>query len=257
MIRPIVISAPFGNYLRFSGASPTLGTYTLNYRGGPVKRLWRCLLTLRYLPRAGWVNRLGLPNPGIDNAPASVPQPDVTLLSVRGFTPGQWDVLAQRAVSLGYRQVELNLSCPNVSHRPDPAEVRAAVRFLLHSKATVVAKLPPVRWADWAVPLWDMGVTYFHCFNTLPVPGGGLSGRVLTPFVLEALDSMKSRWGDGVTVIAGGGVSCLDDVRAYVKAGADHAAIGSAFLNPLNWPRLRRLCRARIDPTKREVYFDD
>lgn len=258
MIRPIIISAPFGNYLRFPGASPTLGTYTLHYRGGPVKRLWRCLLTLRYLPRTGgWVNRLGLPNPGVDNVPSSIRLPDDSILSIRGFDYLEWEKLAQRALTYGYRQIEFNLSCPNVTHRPNPREVEMAVALLRERGATVIAKLPPVRWMEWARPLRAMGVKHFHCCNTIPVPGGGLSGKALIPYVLWALDDIKQEWGDEVSVIAGGGVTCLDDIKRYVKAGADHVAVGSAFLNPLRWQRLRRLCQAQFDLTKREVYFAD
>ena len=57
------ISAPFGNYIKPKGTIPVAGTFTLNPRGN---RFWAVLKTLRYnTAQQGWVNRLGLPNPGI------------------------------------------------------------------------------------------------------------------------------------------------------------------------------------------------
>ena len=64
----LVISAPFGNYLEGAMCSiRTLGTFTFNRRGGWLWRIFRVLWTVRYYHRLGaWVNRLGLPNPGIE-----------------------------------------------------------------------------------------------------------------------------------------------------------------------------------------------
>ena len=77
-LQPIIIGAPFGNHLRFAGATPTLGTFTVANRGGLLWRLWRCLLTLRYRPEmGGWVNRLGLPK-----APAAADRLVVLLVGV-------------------------------------------------------------------------------------------------------------------------------------------------------------------------------
>jgi dihydroorotate dehydrogenase len=50
-IRPLVVSAPFGNYVQPRGTTPTLGTFTLLRRGGVASRIWRVFLTVRYYPR--------------------------------------------------------------------------------------------------------------------------------------------------------------------------------------------------------------
>ena len=56
------ISAPFGNYVKPIDCIPVTGTYTLHARGN---RLWRVIKTLRYsFKMNGWMNALGLPNPG-------------------------------------------------------------------------------------------------------------------------------------------------------------------------------------------------
>ena len=55
------IAAPFGNWIHHKNAVSVKGTFTLNPQGN---RLWSILKTLRHT-KDGWVNRLGLPNPGI------------------------------------------------------------------------------------------------------------------------------------------------------------------------------------------------
>ena len=57
------ISAPFGNYVKPKGCISVTGTFTRNPQGN---RLWSVLKTLRYNRKlGGWVNKLGLPNPGL------------------------------------------------------------------------------------------------------------------------------------------------------------------------------------------------
>ena len=63
------IAAPFGNYLKYKSypnVVPVTGTWTMESRGGLLKRLWKIGATLRYNSTyQGWTNKLGLPNPGI------------------------------------------------------------------------------------------------------------------------------------------------------------------------------------------------
>lgn len=257
MLTPIIISAPFGNWCNYPGATSTLGTFTLKYRGGIAKRLWRCALTLRPYPRAGaWINRLGLPNPGIDSLGHG--NYSDKIISIHGFDADEWRLLAYGTTGTGRNagMVELNLSCPNVGHTHYVTDVRGAVRWLQEHTVGIIAKLPPVRWMNYVDPLYDMGVRHFHCFNTIPTPGGGISGKPLRHYVLWATEEITHKYSDAV-VIAGGGVTCLQDVKDYITAGADHVAIGSALLNPFRWKTIRRLTRCKFDLEKRNVYFDE
>lgn len=254
-LNPMIVSAPFGNYFSYPypGATSTLGTFTWHYRGGPIKRLWRCLLTLRYVRKAGgWVNRLGLPNPGIDALRGHrIDQ----IISIHGFTSDEWESLAVRAAK-GHSAmaVEFNLSCPNVGATHVAANVKTAIERIGPHRC--IAKLPPVRWMALAEPLYDMGVRHFHCCNTIPTPHGGLSGKTLKQYSLWATEEISQKWYDAV-VIGGGGVTCLQDVNDYLAAGAKHVAIGSMLLNPLNWKKARRLASCQFDFVKRRAYFDE
>jgi dihydroorotate dehydrogenase len=71
--------------------------------------------------------------------------------------------------------------------------------------------------------------------------GGGLSGKLLLPFVIEWLKEIRSI-GFTKPINAGGGILSLGDARDVLDAGADSIFLGSiAFLRP--W-RVRKIGRA-------------
>ena len=59
------ISPPFGTYIDLPKSISIKGSFTLNERKGKWSQI---LKTLRYIPGLGWVNKIGLRNPGIDYA---------------------------------------------------------------------------------------------------------------------------------------------------------------------------------------------
>ncbi|MEM6394349.1 MAG: hypothetical protein AAF797_16405, partial [Planctomycetota bacterium] len=160
-LKPLVVSAPFGNYLHPAGATATMGTFTVMRRGGIPARVWRVVKTVRYYGKLGaWVNRIGLRNPGIGWVEQKVKagRLDVSdkLISVHGFDGGQWREVVERAVALGPLGVELNMSCPNVGEVGGwEGGFEGAVEASQNPSASagfgdggvgVVVKLPPVRY---------------------------------------------------------------------------------------------------------------
>ena len=232
---PVIISAPFGNYVGFDGATSTLGTFTVQKRAG---RLWRILKTVRYYKRLGaWVNRIGLRNPGIEWLEKRVRSGKAdlssSLVSVHGFSDEQWWALLQRADRLGARGLELNMSCPNVGevNWPERLFERAAM-----IQTPVVVKLPPVRFERLADEVIASGIRAVHCSNTLPVRGGGMSGKPLLPVSLACVDEVRARAERaGVSdfvIVGGGGITTPEDVDAYANAGANRFALGSVLMHP-------------------------
>ena len=62
----LFISPPFGNYLSLPHTISIRGSFTLNERPGKWSQIVK---TLRYKSTfGGWVNKIGLRNPGIDYA---------------------------------------------------------------------------------------------------------------------------------------------------------------------------------------------
>lgn len=233
----LIISAPFGNYVRPRGATPTLGTFTAEARPG---RVWRVVRTVRRSRRLGaWVNNIGLRNPGIEWLVRRVARgrEDLSdkIVSVHGFDDGQWGSLVGRAHELGAMAVELNMSCPNVGEVGWDSGVFERAVGVWGDGSRVIVKLPPVRYAEMARAALAAGVRAFHCCNTLPVPGGGMSGKPLMPLSLRCIEDvlgLAESERDGLVTIGGGGITGEEDIDAYARAGATHVAIGTRVMHP-------------------------
>ncbi len=230
-MRPLIISAPFGNYLQPPGATATLGAFTALPRPG---RWWRTLRTLRPYPRLGaWVNRIGLRNPGIDWLAARAHSGKVALsdklINIHGFSDSDWSTLLHHIAELKPLALELNLSCPNVGPLDFPSWLFD--RALAASSATIV-KLPPINYHNIVHHALAAGVRAFHCCNTLPVPAGGMSGKPLMPLSLRCISDLRSLSHHPLSIIGGGGITTPDDITAYADAGATHFALGTMLIHP-------------------------
>jgi dihydroorotate dehydrogenase len=236
--RALVISAPFGNYIRPAGATPTLGTFTLHRRRG---RWHRVLRTVRYMPRLGaWVNRIGLRNPGVGWLESRVASGreklSEAIVSVHGFDDAEWRELIARVAALHPGAIELNVSCPNVGELSWPEWLFGEAEAALPGR--VIVKVPPVRYEAMVRDALGAGVRMLHCCNTLPVPGGGMSGKPLMPLALVVIGRVRAmayEMGlnpDDLTIIGGGGITGPADVDAYADAGADRVAIGTKVFHP-------------------------
>jgi dihydroorotate dehydrogenase len=234
MLNRIVISAPFGNYLNFDGATKTVGTFTWDARGGKLWRLWKVLSTVRYYWRLkSWVNRLGLPNPGIKTYSVKGDE----IVSIQGFNENEWrNLVSSMSTEVA---IEFNLSCPNVQNLNALQDALPWVKYALGRGNIVIAKLPPIGWFDMLVELGRCGVRHFHCCNTIPTSGGGMSGKILKPFSLEAVRGVREMY-ENAYIIGGGGVTCWEDCEDYFYAGADSVSVASMLFFPWNWKKVRQ-----------------
>lgn len=230
-LAPLIISAPFGNYIQPGGATPTLGTFTAEERPG---RWMQVLRTVRWYPRIGaWVNKIGLRNPGIDwlvkQVAAGGIDPADKILSIHGFADDDWWKLLDAAASIRPLAVELNMSCPNIGHInwPDQLFSRA-----MRCGTPVIIKLPPVNYREMARAALDAGLRAFHCCNTIPIPAGGLSGKPLKPLSIQCIGEITAMTNEPLTIIGGGGITTPQDVDDYFDAGATCVAVGTKVMNP-------------------------
>ena len=239
------ISAPFGNYIRSKSTISVHGTFTRNPRGN---RLWSVLSTLRYSQKhKGWVNRLGLPNPGLQKGLASVSDdPQNKVMSIAETERGDFQRM-NHIIPLD-QSLEINLSCPNIERLSNingtPTLPMDDARLFTKAKSRkwCIAKLSPLSSPEEIeFVIEGLGFTQLHFSNTLPVNGGGLSGSTLKPFTVKLIDIVRERWGDRVEIIAGGGVSDFGGVSDYLSAGANHVSLGSVCFNPF---KLRKLIKS-------------
>ena len=227
------ISAPFGNYIKPKGTIPVTGTFTLNPQGN---RFWAVLKTLRYnSTQQGWVNRLGLPNPGIRAGLERISRNEI--LSIAEMNKGDFQKL--NVLIPENQSIELNLSCPNLKKK---LSWESAKYFNVEKREWCIAKLSPLTTPEeLEFVVKFLGFTQLHFSNTLPTVRGGLSGPILRGYTTELIDLARSKYGNSVEIIAGGGVSDFGSVTNYLSNGADHVSIGSVCFNPF---KLRKLLRS-------------
>lgn len=215
-----LISPPVGNRFGAEDADRILGSYTLNRRPG---RLIGILKTVRSVPR-GWINNIGLRNPGIRNIKIN----NKYIYSLAGIELGDWYELARHLDSSFKLRIELNLSCPNV-HKYSIS--RREIEFFTQSTAIsiVIAKLPPT-FDAWMLAdrCLEAGVEYLHFSNTFPFKRGGISGDFLRHTNLSIVE-LAAKIYPQASIIAGGGIKSEQHVAQYENAGAKHFSICTGY----------------------------
>lgn len=202
----------------------------------------------------GMLNSVGLANPGVEHVLTSE-LPRVAshagslpiIVNVVGFVSSEYAEVIRRLedspVPCAY---ELNLSCPNtnaggVEFGADPAllfEVVSSCRLV--TRRPLFAKLSPALAgvAAMARVARDAGADGVTLVNTMPGTMlrdgvgqgyGGVSGPALRPAGLLAVQRTAAAL-PGFPIIGVGGVSAVDHVHDYLRAGASLVAIGTAAL---------------------------
>jgi dihydroorotate dehydrogenase len=218
------ISAPFGNYIKTSNAISVTGTWTLKPRPGLLKQIAK---TLRYT-KTGWRNKIGLRNAGIHAGMMRTNYNQV--LSIAALEPMDWEKI--RLAISPQRNVELNVSCPNLDSHEDTTTFDGFDKFPNYIKSKwCIVKIPPTSDEKLVDKLVELGYNIIHASNTLQSDKGGLSGKVLVPYTMKLITYIKQTHPH-VQIIAGGGVTCKQDAQDYINAGADHVSLGSVNFTP-------------------------
>lgn len=222
------ISAPFGNYLKFKDTTRVTGTWTIKPRPGLFKQI---IKTLRYVKTDQgrvWRNQLGLRNPGLKHGMFKTSYDDV--LSIAAIDKQDWNI-ALRMISPD-RNIELNISCPNLGSHEDTTAFEGFDLFPNHMRGKwCIVKVPPTSSNKLLDKIVERGYNHIHASNTLYTPQGGLSGQVLVEHTLRIIDYCKKEHPH-VEIIAGGGVRNKQDVTRYKNAGADHISLGTVCFTP-------------------------
>ncbi len=251
--RSYFIGPPFGHYWRHTDAYSVDGSYTRfprdYWRTQGSGRLRQTLRTVRPLGRdmqgnpKGWLNQIGLRNPGIKSVAQPIWEPhQICSIAIIDGDADEWDWLAEFLTfgpGIYLRNIEINVSCPNTGH-PTPMlpdndmTIRAIQKAMLPNN--IIWKLPPVPTiTNTAMRLADQGAKYLHLSNTYPTPAGGISGPLLREINLPLVERTAAALSAGnyeTEIIGGGGIYYISNVTQYRSAGAVKFAISSAFFKP-------------------------
>jgi dihydroorotate dehydrogenase (NAD+) catalytic subunit len=245
----------FMDLARLGGIVPK--TITPLPRKGNVP--WRTVETA-----SGLLNSIGLDNDGVEaflekQLPFLAGCGAPVIVSIAGANAAEFVALARRLEGVaGIAALELNVSCPNVSHGvdlgSDPATCRDVVAGVRAATSLpVIAKLTPnvSDIAAVARGAAEGGADAVTLINTLqgmavdwrrrkPLLGnvvGGLSGPAIKPVALRCVHQVHR--AVGIPIIGVGGIMTIDDCMEFFVAGAAAVQIGTAsFAEPVVSARL-------------------
>ena len=245
----------FIDLARLGGVVPK--TITSLPRQGNVP--WRTVETA-----AGLLNSIGLDNDGVDSfldrqLPFLVRCGAPVIVSIAGGSQADFVALASRLDGVpGIAALELNISCPNVSHGidmgTDPVACRGVVEGVRAVTALpVLAKLTPnvTSIVEIARAARDGGADAVTLINTCqgmavdwrrrrPLLGnviGGLSGPAIKPIALRCVHQVRQ--AVDIAIVGVGGIMTIDDCMEFLVAGASAVQIGTAnFAEPIVSARL-------------------
>ena len=198
----------------------------------------------------GWINAVGLSNPGAPNFAKMIESnKDVPIIvSLVGSIPEDFEFMVNEFTNCNVAGYELNLSCPHVAKvglevGDDPELVKKIVSTVKKSTdVPVIAKvgLGTTNYLDTVGIAIDSGIDAITAINTVramavdvdtqkPILSnkfGGLSGTPIKPIALRCVYEISSKYN--IPIIGCGGISTWEDAVEFFLAGASAIQIGSA-----------------------------
>jgi dihydroorotate dehydrogenase (NAD+) catalytic subunit len=201
----------------------------------------------------GWINAVGLSNPGAPNFAKMIePNQEVPIVvSLVGSIPEDFEMMIQQFENCKVIAYELNLSCPHVAKvglevGDDPELVRKIVTIAKNTTdIPIIAKvgLGTTHYLNTVNTAIDSGIDAITAINTVramaidvetqrPILSnkfGGLSGTPIKPIALRCVYEISSK--HDIPIIGCGGVSTWEDAVEFFLAGASAIQLGSAVGN--------------------------
>ena len=203
----------------------------------------------------GWINAVGLSNPGAPNFAKMIePNQNVPIIvSLVGSIPEDFEMMIKQFENCKVLAYELNLSCPHVAKvglevGDDPELVKKIVTAVKNTTAVpVIAKvgLGTSNYLNTVSTAIDSGIDAITAINTVRATAidvetqrpilsnkfGGLSGTPIKPIALRCVYEISSKYN--VPIIGCGGISTWEDAIEFFLAGASAIQLGSAIGD--NW----------------------
>ena len=211
--------------------------------------------TIFGLKNGGWINAVGLSNPGAPYFAKMIePNNEIPIIvSLVGSIPEDFEFMIKQFENCKVTAYELNLSCPHVAKvglevGDDPELVKKIVTVVKNTtKIPIIAKvgLGTTHYLDTVGTAIECGIDAITALNTIramainvdtkrPILSnkyGGLSGPPIKPIALRCVYEISSKYD--VPIIGCGGISTWEDAVEFFLAGASAVQIGSAIGD--NW----------------------
>lgn len=200
----------------------------------------------------GFINAMGLPNPGADKfidelkiaKKGGVP----VIVSVFGSTSREYAEVAYKMEEAGADAIELNLSCPHagglIQFSQDPKKtfevvecVKSTVKIPVFAKLTAeviniveIGKAAEKAGADGITAINTLRAMTIDIEVARPILSnkfGGLSGRAIKPVAIRCVYELYRELN--IPIIGVGGILDYKDVIEFMMAGASAVQIGSAI----------------------------
>jgi len=235
-------------YASGAGAVVTKSLSTAPWEGYPNP-------TIFSVKGGGWINAVGLSNPGASNFAKMIePNQDVPIIvSLVGSVPEDFEMMIKEFKNCKVKAYELNLSCPHVAKvglevGDDPGLVKEIVSTVKKvANVPVIAKvgLGTSNYLNTVGTAIDSGIDGITAINTVramaidvetkrPILSnkyGGLSGTPIKPIALRCVYEISSKYD--IPIIGCGGISTWEDAVEFFLAGASGVQLGSAIGD--NW----------------------
>ena len=199
----------------------------------------------------GWLNAVGLSNPGAPNFAKIISENKNVpiIVSLVGSIEEDFEFMIKQFQGIKISAFELNLSCPHVAKvglevGDDPELVKKIVTAVKSSaNVPVIAKvgLGTTNYLETVDAACKAGIDAITAINTLramaidvetqrPILSnkiGGLSGTPIKPIAVRCVYEISSQYD--IPIIGCGGISSWDDAIEFILAGASAVQIGSAI----------------------------
>lgn len=203
----------------------------------------------------GWINAVGLSNPGAPNFAKMIESNKNVpiIVSLVGSIPEDFEMMVEQFRNCKVTAYELNLSCPHVAKvglevGDDPELVKKIVGTVKNSThVPVIAKvgLGTTHYLNTVNAAIDSGIDAITAINTVramaidvetqrPILSnkfGGLSGTPIKHIALRCVYEISSKYD--IPVIGCGGISTWEDAVEFILAGSSAIQLGSAIGD--NW----------------------
>jgi len=218
------------------------------------------------------LNSMGLPGPGINNFANKIKSSVLwdynrpIGISIGGDSESEYISNIQKLLPylIGKENyfLELNISCPNTENgktiADDPNKLDTILQKIRHMTSNVISiKVSPDSKLNLLLAIGEIakghsqilinaGNTQYKTIietglnkRSFSMSGGGLSGPELFPRMLEIVKNLTN---SGVPVIATGGISTIDHVKAVKSQGAILFGMATALImDPFCVPRINRI----------------